>query len=79
MEQLRRMPRLDQPEERTKYVADTILSQMGDAHSTRFYRLVAAKIPEAVIRRMLSEIKIDGAENPAKVFTYKVNEYAKSH
>jgi DNA-binding transcriptional ArsR family regulator len=76
IEQLRRMPRLDQPEARTKYMANTILSQLGDAHSARFYRLVAAKIPEAAIRRMLSEIKADGAEYPAKVFTYKVKEYA---
>ncbi len=79
IEQLRRMPGLDQPEARTKYVADTILSQMGDEHSAKFYRLVAAKIPEGDIRRMIAEIKADGARNPAKVFTYKVKQYANNH
>jgi len=38
--------------------------------------LVAAKIPEGVIRETLSQIKVDGAQNPAKLFTYKMQRYA---
>jgi hypothetical protein len=37
---------------------------------------VAAKIPEPVIREALSAIRVDGAENPAKLFTYKMQRYA---
>ena len=40
------------------------------------YRLVAAKIPEVVIREALSAIKVDGAEHPAKLFTFKMQRYA---
>jgi DNA-binding transcriptional ArsR family regulator len=77
IEQLKRMPGLEQPEARSKYVANYILEEMGDARSARFYRLVADKIPEGAIRRMIAEIKADGARHPARVFTYKVKEYAK--
>ena len=37
---------------------------------------MADKIPEGAIRRMISEIKADGARHPARVFTYKVKQYA---
>jgi adenylate cyclase len=42
----------------------------------RFYNLVAAKIPEQVIREVLSEVKTDGARSPEKLFTYKIKQYA---
>jgi predicted transcriptional regulator len=67
---------LDQPREKTEYVVQEILKQLGDKHSEKFYYLVAAKIPESVIRQALSEIKADGARHPAKVFTYRMKEYA---
>ena len=38
--------------------------------------LVAAKIPEGVIREMLSEVRADGARDPARLFTYKIQRYA---
>jgi hypothetical protein len=38
--------------------------------------IVAAKIPEGVIREMLSEVRADGARSPAKLFTYKIKQYA---
>ena len=47
-----------------------------DQHSERFYQLVASRVPEAELRRMLSEIKADGARQPERVFTYKVKKYA---
>jgi hypothetical protein len=67
---------LDQPQEKTAYVAQFLLDELGDRQSEKFYRLVAAKIPEAVIREALSAIRIDGAENPAKLFTFKMQRYA---
>ena len=67
---------LDQPQEKTAYVAQFLLDELGDQQSEKFYRLVAAKIPEAVIREALSAIRVDGAENPARLFTYKMQRYA---
>jgi hypothetical protein len=67
---------LDQPKEKTAYIAHYVLDELGDQQSHRFYALVAAKIPEAVIREALSAIRVDGAENPAKLFTYKMQRYA---
>ena len=69
------MPSLKQSEARTEYVAEYVLDQLGDRHSERFYRFVAAKVPETAIRKMISEIKVDGAEYPAKLFTHKVKLY----
>lgn len=74
---LKILPELDQPKEKTQYVAEEILSKLGDRHSERFYYLVASRIPEPIIRNALSEIKTDGAENPARVFTYRMESYAK--
>lgn len=73
---IRRLPNLDQPQDKTEYVAQFILDELGDSHSARFYRLVAAKVPEAEIRRALAEIRQDGAREPAKLFTYKMQRYA---
>lgn len=67
---------LDQPAAKTDYVAQAILDQLGDEHSQRFYHLVAAKVPESVIRRTLAEIKADGARHPERVFTYRMNLHA---
>jgi hypothetical protein len=43
---------------------------------SQFYALVAAKIPEQAIREALSEVRVDGARSPAKLFTYKIQRYA---
>ena len=67
---------LDQPKEKTAYIAQYVLNELGDQQSRKFYALVAAKIPETVIREALSAIRVDGAENPAKLFTYKMQRYA---
>ena len=55
---------------------DTLLKALGDEKSSRFYELVAAKIPEQMIREVLSEVRVDGARSPAKLFTYKNKQYA---
>lgn len=58
------------------YIAGEILAELKDRQSQRFYQLVAAKIPEPFIRQALAEIRADGAREPAKVFTYRMNRYA---
>ncbi|MFQ5853630.1 MAG: replication protein, partial [Candidatus Binatia bacterium] len=73
---LKDLPDLDQPEEKTEHVARYILDRLGDGHSEKFYDLVAAKVPEDIIRRALAEIKQDGAANPVKVFTHRMKLYA---
>ncbi|KKL25061.1 hypothetical protein LCGC14_2409100 [marine sediment metagenome] len=70
---------LDQPQARTDYVAQSILEELGDTRSSPFYRLVAAKVPEGVIRDALAEIRQDGAENPAALFTYKIKRWGLGH
>jgi hypothetical protein len=74
---LPQLPDLGDPPEKTAYVAkDIILRALGDEKSLKFYELVAAKIPEQVIRETLAEVKADGARSPAKLFTYKIQRYS---
>jgi hypothetical protein len=73
---LQHLPDLGDPPEKTEYVAQQILKELGDEQSQRFYHLVAAKIPEGVIRETLSEVRTDGARDPARLFTYKIQRYA---
>ena len=73
---IQKLEDLDQPQEKTAYIAQFLLDELGDQQSAQFYRLVATKIPEAVIREALSAIRVDGAEHPAKLFTYKMQRYA---
>jgi len=74
---LQQLPDLGEPPEKIEYIAkDIILKALGDEKSAKFYELVAAKIPEQVIRETLSEVKSDGARSPAKLFTYKIQRYA---
>jgi Bacteriophage replication protein O len=73
---VQQLPDLGEPPEKTEYVAKQILQELGDEKSQRFYHLVAAKIPEGVIRETLSEVRADGARSPARLFTYKIQRYA---
>ena len=50
---------------------------LGDKQSESFYRLVARKVPEAHIRRILSELKEGRARSKPKVFTSQMIAYAK--
>jgi phage replication O-like protein O len=72
---IRKIKNLNQSNEKTQYIADYILEQLKDEHSRRFYKLVASKVPESVIRTALSEIKADGAKHPSKVFVHRMKEY----
>jgi Bacteriophage replication protein O len=73
---LQKLPDLEEPPEKTEYIAEQILNELGDKQSQKFYHLVAAKIPEGVIRETLSEVRVDGARDPARLFTYKIQRYA---
>jgi hypothetical protein len=74
---LQQLPDLGDPPEKTAYIAKhVILQALGDEKSLKFYELVAAKVPEQVIRETLSEVRADGARSPAKLFTYKIQRYA---
>jgi hypothetical protein len=74
---LRELPNVGGPPEKTEYIArDIILKALGDEKSLKFYELVAAKVPESVIREVLAEVRTDGARSPAKLFTYKIKQYA---
>ena len=57
-------------------MAQQILDQLHDEHSKPFYQRIAAKVPEDEIRRALAEVKADGADHPARLFTYKMKRYA---
>ena len=71
-----RLPDLSHPTEKTEYMAQVLLGRFQDRHSQKFYRLIAAKVPEAEIRRALAEVKADGAREPARLFTHKMKLYA---
>ena len=74
---LQQLPDLGDPPEKTAYlVQHVILPVLGDKQSRKFYELVAAKIPEAVIRETLAQLRVDGARDPAKLFTYRMQRYA---
>ena len=74
----KKLPNLDHSRDKNQYVARFILEQLGDKQSAHFYQLIAAKVPEHVIHQALSEIKVDGAREPAKLFTYKMKVFALS-
>lgn len=69
---LTKLPRITKDKEYIDYLVDLILEVTQDKHSRVFYEQVAAKITEQQIRQALSEIKADGANNPAALFTYKI-------
>lgn len=66
----------NQPIALTNLITEDILAALGDEHSEAFYRLVARKVPETIIRRRLSEVRQGGAVSAPKVFTTKIMEYA---
>jgi hypothetical protein len=76
---LHQLPDLEQPSEETRLITDDILAALGlgDQHSQPFYALVAAKIPESVIRQKLSEIK-QGKTRTCKG-VYQRNEVLRYH
>lgn len=77
---LTKLPTLVKDRAHIAYLSESVvLEQTGEHHSLKYYRLVAAKIPERVIRETLSEIKTDGADSPGRVFAYRMERYAMAH
>lgn len=73
---LKRLPDLDvDPDQQALLVTD-ILAQLGDDQSAAFYRLVARKVPESLVREHLAQIKSDGALDPRRLFTYRMQQWA---
>ncbi len=69
-----------QPKAKTDLLTQDILDELGDRKSRGFYRLVAAKIPERVIRETLSEIKHNkNAKHPPSLFTSEMGKFALHH
>jgi hypothetical protein len=75
---LHALPRLNQPEEKTRDVANQIQQALGsqDQHSARFHLLIASRVPEKIIHAHLADIRADGARNPGALFTYRMAKYA---
>ncbi|REJ87564.1 MAG: hypothetical protein DWQ34_24775 [Planctomycetota bacterium] len=73
---LRQLPDLGLDAGHVELIAGDIVAQLGDEQSVAFYRLVARTVPEAVIREALSSIKTDGARDPRRLFTYRMQQYA---
>jgi hypothetical protein len=74
---LKALPDLSQEQAEIEHIAQSIVAQLGDAHSLGFYRLVARKIPAASIWQALSEIRHDGgADHAPRVFTYRMAQQA---
>jgi hypothetical protein len=71
-----RLASLNQPRQQTELLARDIAEELGDSGSLPFYLLVADRVPEHTIRRHLSEIKLNGARSPAKLFNYRIRRYA---
>jgi hypothetical protein len=59
-----------------EYLVHEMLTQLGDGHSTKFYELVASKVPASHIIEVLAQIRADGAAFPPKLFTYRMHQYA---
>lgn len=76
---LKELPNLGLDPDHVEYIVQEILDQLGDEHSRNFYMLVAAKVPEPVIRQTLSEIRVDGAKHPPRAFTSRMNRYAEEN
>jgi hypothetical protein len=66
---------LNQSPEQTELLAHDVATELGDSGSLPFYFLVASRVPESTIRQHLSEIKLNGAENPAGLFNYRMRRY----
>jgi hypothetical protein len=60
----------------SSFIAEEIVSALGEAKSVRFSQRVAAKVPVGVIRETLAEMKADGAREPARLFTYRMQRSA---
>ena len=73
------IPVLKQPSEKTEFIADEIVTALSNPKARKYYLLVASRIPEPVIRQHLAEVKADNPRDPIKLFTHKMQKYAKEY
>ena len=73
---IKQLPDLNIDKDEIAAIAGDIVTTLGDRHSGRFYYLVAAKIPKAVIFEHLADIRDYGAEDPPRLFTHRMNTWA---
>ncbi len=73
---LHALPDMQTEAAHVRLIAEDILEALGDTKSAAFYRLVARKVPEEVIRTTLSTLKDSTVRSRAKVFTREMMRYA---
>ena len=73
---IKKLPDVAIPKEQRDFIKDEILKALGDDQSEKFYKLVASKVPEVIIRTTLAEVREAGVENPARLFTHKTQKWA---
>jgi DNA-binding transcriptional ArsR family regulator len=75
---LRLIPDAQSEQAHIDLIATDILECLGDRQSESFYRLVARKVPESTIRRLLSELKEGRVRSKPRVFTHEVMRFAET-
>jgi len=74
--QLRALPDNDLPVDQVMLIAEDNATKLKDMDALQLHTLIAAKLPERLLRKWCSEIMTDGADNPGAVFTSRVKKYA---
>jgi hypothetical protein len=77
--QLAELPNLAIPEEEIEALTEQLVQTFADEHSRNYFRLAAAKIPRTVIARTISDIRKQNADNPSRLFTFRMELYAQEH
>lgn len=77
--QLAELPNLAIPEEEIESLTAKLVQTFADEHSRNYFRLTAAKIPRSVIARTVSDIHKQDADNPSRLFTFRMELYAQEH
>jgi hypothetical protein len=77
--QLADLPNLAISEEEIESLTEQLVQTFADEHSRGYFRLAAAKIPRTVIAHTLSDIRKQNADNPSRLFTFRMELYAQEH
>ena len=77
--QLSELPNLAIPEEEVGALTERLVQAFDDAHSRNYFRLAAAKVPRSVIAHTIRDIRKQHADNPSRLFTFRMELYAKEH
>jgi hypothetical protein len=77
--QLADLPNLAISEEEIDALTERLAQTFDDEHSRNYFRLAAAKVPRSVIARTISDISKQNADNPSRLFTFRMELYAQEH